>query len=100
MEAKNSFFKRAAQASNFKNVPFSVAKHHQRLLCTYISSGNFFDTTLECGPGIHYFIFPYIINFFFYSAKEPKALSTEEPAIIQKLREKGVEFSDSDLVYR
>ena len=40
MEGKNSYFKRAAQTSNFKNVPYSVAKRHQRLLCSYLLSGN------------------------------------------------------------
>ena len=53
MEGKNSFCKRAAQKSNFKNVPYTVAKRHQHLLCAYLNSGNFFDRNLECGPGEH-----------------------------------------------
>lgn len=53
MEAKNSYFKRAAQTSNFKNVPYTVAKRHQKLLCTYLLADNFFDFALECGPGIY-----------------------------------------------
>ena len=52
MEAKNSYMKRAAQSSNFKNVPYTVAKRHQRLLCAYLQSGNFFDKMLEYGPGM------------------------------------------------
>ena len=52
MEAKNSVCKQIAMASNFKNVPFSVAKRHQHLLCAYLQNGIFFDTQLECGPGI------------------------------------------------
>ena len=36
MEVKNSYFKKVARISNFKNVPYSVAKRHQHLLCAYI----------------------------------------------------------------
>ena len=56
MEGKNLLLKRAAQTSNFKNVPYTVAKRHQRLLCAYLQGQNFFDTTLECGPGIYIFM--------------------------------------------
>ena len=52
MEGKNAILKRAAQASNFKNIPYSVAKRHQRLLCAYLQGQNFFDKALECGPGM------------------------------------------------
>lgn len=51
MEGKNSVCKQFAQTSNFKNVPYTVAKRHQRLLCAYIHSGIFFETQLEHGPG-------------------------------------------------
>lgn len=51
MEGKNSVSKQAARTSNFKNVPYTVAKRHQHLLCAYLQSGTFFDTQLECGPG-------------------------------------------------
>ena len=50
MEGKNSYFKRAAQVSNFKNVPYTVARRYQRLLCTYLQSASFFDRNLEYGP--------------------------------------------------
>lgn len=56
MEGKNLLLKRAAQTSNFKNVPYTVAKRHQCLLCAYLQGQNFFDTTLECGPGIYIFM--------------------------------------------
>ena len=51
MEGKNFVCKQFAHTSNFKNVPYTVAKRHQRLLCAYLQSGTFFDTKLECGPG-------------------------------------------------
>ena len=50
MEAKNAVIKRAAQAGHFKNIAYSVAKRHQRLLCTYLQ-GQFFEKSLECEPG-------------------------------------------------
>ena len=46
MEAKNSYFKKVARISNFKNVPYSVAKRHQRLLCAHLQ-GQFF-LTMNC----------------------------------------------------
>ena len=50
MEAKNAYFKKIARISNLKNVPYSVAKRHQRLLCAHLQ-GNFFSyDELECGP--------------------------------------------------
>ena len=52
MEGKNSVSKQAAQTSNFKNVPYTVAKRHQRLLCAHLQSEEFFDHQLEYGPGI------------------------------------------------
>ena len=52
MEGKNSVCKNAAHTSNYKNVPYTVAKRHQHLLCAYLQSGAFFDNELECGPGI------------------------------------------------
>ena len=50
-EAKNAYVKRIARSSNFKNVPFTVARRHQRLLCAHLQSASFFDKALECGPG-------------------------------------------------
>lgn len=51
MEAKNAQIKQSAITSNFKNVPYTVAKKHQNLLCAYLQT-EFFDTHLDCGPGI------------------------------------------------
>ena len=53
MEAKNHYFKKIAQISNFKNVALTVAKRHQLLLCSYLQSNIFFQRHLECGPGIY-----------------------------------------------
>ena len=51
MEAKNSYCKKVAQSSNFKNVPYTVANRHQRLLCSYLNDPDgFFDTKVKCGP--------------------------------------------------
>lgn len=52
MEGKNAYFKSAARRSNFKNVAYSVARRHQRLLCGYLQSDTFFDYALESGPGV------------------------------------------------
>ena len=51
MEAKNAYCKQIARSSNFKNVPYSVAQRHQRKMCAYLHSGNFFDRELQYGPG-------------------------------------------------
>ena len=51
MEAKNAFFKRIAQIGNYKNVPLSVAKRHQRLMCSYLVGDDFFGLKPETGPG-------------------------------------------------
>ena len=50
MEGKNSYFKRVAQCSNFKNVPYTVARRHQRLLCAYLQSHQFFNISKDYGP--------------------------------------------------
>lgn len=50
MEAKNSYFKRIAQLGNFVNLPLSVAKRHQRLLCAHLQGKFFLYDDLECGP--------------------------------------------------
>ena len=50
MEAKHSYFKRIAQIGNFKNITYSVAIRHQRLLCAHLQ-GKFFDyEDLLSGP--------------------------------------------------
>lgn len=51
-EAKNSECKQSAQKGNFKNVPHTVAKRHQHLLCANLKSENFFATNPEYGPGL------------------------------------------------
>ena len=52
MESKNAYIKRAAQVGgNFKNVPYSVAMHHQKLMCGYLQGSSFFSyEELVCGP--------------------------------------------------
>ena len=52
MEAKNKYFKETAHRSNFKNVCLTVAKRHQRLLCSYLLSSQFFERDVDCGPGV------------------------------------------------
>lgn len=52
MEAKNRCFKDAAHRSNFKNVCLTVVKRHQRLLCSYVLSNQFFEREVERGPGV------------------------------------------------
>ena len=53
MEAKNSYFKKTGHTSNFKNVPLTVARRHQRLLCANLQYTTFFDRELTCGPNKH-----------------------------------------------
>ena len=50
MEARNRYFKRAAQVGNFKNIAYSVSRRNQRLLCGYLQSKFFTNEDLECGP--------------------------------------------------
>ena len=50
MEAKNSYFKRMAQIGNFKNIPLSVARRHQKFICAYLNGDNYFGNTLNIGP--------------------------------------------------
>ena len=45
----------SALRSNFKNVPFTVAKRQQHLLC---ASLNFFETSPEFGPGKYSYFNP------------------------------------------
>jgi hypothetical protein len=58
-EAKNSYFKQIAQVgSNFKNIAYSVAKRHQRLMCGYLQGIFFSYDDLECGPCKDCMLFP------------------------------------------
>ena len=50
-EAKLNFFKQASRISNFKNIPQSVARRHQRWQCYQLAKCNLLCTPLECGPG-------------------------------------------------
>ena len=52
LEAKNSYFKQIARrTNNFKNISFSVASRHQKLLCGYLQSRHFFAfDNVEIGP--------------------------------------------------
>lgn len=74
MEGKNSYCKRIAQSSNFKNVPLTLTKWHHRWLCTYLQSARFFERELECGPGIVRYKtdMVYITGVDFVTAREPK----------------------------
>ena len=47
-EAKLNFFKRI---SNFKNIPQSVARRHQRWQCYQLAKCNLLNVPLQCGPG-------------------------------------------------
>ena len=49
MEAKNSYFKRIAQIGNFKNIPLSVARCHQKFICAHLSDDDYFENTLIVG---------------------------------------------------
>ena len=51
MEAKNNYFKKAGRIGNFKNVPYSVAKRHQRLMAAYLQGSFFSYSELECACG-------------------------------------------------
>ena len=54
MEAKNAYFKKLAVATgNFKNVPYSVAKRHQQLMCSYLQCEDFFERKVIKSPGIN-----------------------------------------------
>ena len=87
MEGKNLYFKNAARGSNFKNVPYTVATRHQRLLCSYLQCKNFFNTEIECGPGKH--IDFYGINACIMSILQPtnpNSYAWRSPQLSKKLR--------------
>ena len=46
MEAKNSYLKRIVQQGNFKNIALSVARCHQKLMCVFLDSDDFFEKEL------------------------------------------------------
>ena len=51
IEAKSFYFKKVGRIINFKNVAYSVAARHQRLICVYLQSQIFFEyDELQCGP--------------------------------------------------
>ena len=69
MEAKNSYFKRIAQIRNFKNLSFSIAKRHQRLICGYLQGKFFTYDELQSGPcmcsqGCYLSFIPFIPSIF------------------------------------
>ena len=49
-EAKLNIFKQAARLGNFKNIAFSVANQHQRLLCYELASTNLLNSPNAYGP--------------------------------------------------
>ena len=50
MEAKHKYFKKVARIGNFKNVSYSVAHHHQRLMCAILQGKFFTYDNLQSGP--------------------------------------------------
>ena len=50
MEGKNAYFKQIARIGNFKNIAYSVARRHQRLICAYLQGTFFAYDILHCGP--------------------------------------------------
>ena len=55
MEAKNSYFKSIAQINcNFKNIALSVAKRHQRLMCSYLNEKDFFEKNINSSSRKHF----------------------------------------------
>lgn len=64
MEAKNSYFKRIAQLGNFKNIALSVARRHQKLMCAFINSEDFFDEAIIVPECKHNYIqISFVLNF-------------------------------------
>lgn len=90
MEGKNSYCKRIAQSSNFKNVPLTL---------TYLQNARFFERELECGPGIVQYKtdMVYITGVDFVTAREPKKVSCEEEVVVEKVRIYN-EMNTQDLV--
>lgn len=89
MEGKNSYFKRIAQISNFKNIAYSVTKRHQRLLCSYLQCSDFFGRGLECGPGkdVALYIHKAALTCYIFTAKEPLQLASESDLVLNKIKE-------------
>ena len=50
MESKNAYFKQVAKIGNFRNIAYSVARRHQRLICAYLQGSFFTYNELVCGP--------------------------------------------------
>ena len=99
MEAKNKYFKDAAHRSNFKNVCLTIAKRHQRLLCSYLLSNHFFEREVECGPGVLKNMLrvycqckgTYLTTY--HVAKEPKILQEMDPDIRDSLEQKHFDIT-------
>ena len=62
MEGKNAYLKQIAKIGNFKNIAYSVARRHQRLICAYLQGKFFTYDDLVCGPC------KLTINYVLYSA--------------------------------
>lgn len=45
--------KKIAQQGNFKNIAQSVAKHHQKLMCAYLSDAEFFKKSIITSSGMY-----------------------------------------------
>ena len=60
MEAKNSYFKKVSQLGNLKNLPFSIASRHQKLMSGYLQGALFNYWDLNTGPCM----LPFINNYY------------------------------------
>lgn len=104
MEGENSYFKRIAQISNFKNVPYTVAKRHQRLLCAYLQD----DSLIQTLSVVQVFVVSYntvcgqLLYVYLFTASHPKQLCAEDEDIITKVNEITGDSSSSPtaLVHR
>ena len=55
-EAKHRYFKRwAGIMGNFKNIPKTLAAHHQRYMCYKLLQANYLTTPASTGPSTVYY---------------------------------------------
>ena len=71
-EAKLRIIKRAARASNYKNVCQTAAKRHQHLLCYYLHTNKLLQQSVEIGP-----------------CKSPNSIVEESPEIFSLMQTFG-----------
>ena len=62
-EAKHHYFKRwATIMGNYKNIPKTLAMHHQRYLCYHLADNAFLTKQTSVGPGKGFLNFSTNIN--------------------------------------